>query len=347
MKGKQVKYIKSINLLIIGFIFILLFTLPVLFTRINGEIAWRYVFKIWKDQVMLIPLFAINHWILVPRLMLRRKYWLYVTSVLGIIAIFSASYYYNDEVVNKKPQKTADTRDARPDPVPPFANLLMYSLLIAGVDSGLCFSKQWHENEEKKQLLEIENNKMQLDILRNQISPHFFMNTLNNIYALVDYNSQVAKESVMKLSKMMRYLLYENENGTVKLSKEFEFIKSYIDLMKMRSEENTSILLIIPESYEDKRIPALLFLSYIENAFKYGISCQTPSFINIVFEISAGSLVFNCINSINSGYEKDNKGGLGLKNNKNRLDILFGKDYSLDIKASEKVHSVSLSIPLS
>jgi hypothetical protein len=325
----------------------ILFVLPVLFTRINGEISWLYVIKIWKDFSLLIPIYAINHWLFVPKILFRKKYVSYFVCVLGLITLFTIAYHYQDDVLNKKPRKHFDVENKRPDPIPPYAQLLMYSLLIVGVDTGLSFSKKWHENEEKRQLLVNENTKMQLDILRNQVSPHFFMNTLNNIYALIDNNAHIAKEAVMKLSKLMRYLLYENEYGKVSLSKEFEFIKSYIDLMKLRFSSEMSIHLIIPDNFDDIQIPQMLYISYIENAFKYGTSYENESFISIIFEINDNKLLFNCSNTKHINKNDHQSGGLGLINNEYRLKLLFGKNFALATKSSEKMYYVSLVIPLS
>jgi len=383
MKRRSSPDLTSTGNLITGFIFIILFILPVLFTRVNGVISWINVFKIWKDQVLLIPVFAINHWLLAPRLMLKGKYSSYLISILFVIALCTISYYYYEEVfmeksgsaaggivnAGKKPRdpdreapdpdrrppddnpkprdERRDNTSNRPTPIPPYAHLLMYSLLIAGVDSGLLFSKKWQENEEKKLILEQRNTEMQLDILKNQISPHFFMNTLNNIYSLIDNNSPKAKEAVMKLSKLMRYMLYENGSGKVKLSREFEFIQSYIDLMKLRFAEEMTIHLIIPVGYVDREIPPMLFISHIENAFKYGSSYENESFINIVFEVLENKLLFTCINTKHSGINKNQGGGLGILNNENRLKLLFGPRYSLTINATEKLFNVSLEIPLS
>jgi hypothetical protein len=338
--------IRSINSLIIGFIFLLLFLLPVVFTRVNGDIAWNYVVKIWKDQMLLIPLFAINHWLLVPKLMLGKKYVTYLFCVFAMVAVFSSIYYYSDEVLHKKPKNHEDLEQNRPDPVPPYANLLMYSLLIVGVDSGLSFSKKWQENEEKKQQLENENTKIQLDILRNQISPHFFMNTMNNIYGLIDINTTNAKESVMKLSKLMRYMLYENVNGKVKLSKEFDFIKSYTDLMRVRSAENLVIKFTTPETFEDVEIPSMLFISYVENAFKYGVSSQRECRVGIEFSIQNNRLQFTCNNSKNRDFKIQENGGLGLRNSESRLKLLFGNTYTLEIDSFDNLYNVSLIIPL-
>jgi hypothetical protein len=347
MKTRLKRYINHIEYLIIGFIFLILFILPVLFTKVNGDISWLHVMKIWKDQALLIPLFAINHWLFVPNLLFRQKYFAYLLCTAGLIALFTFSYFYLDEVKNKKPESIIDLQKKKPEPIPPYAHLLMYSLLIVGVDTGLLFSKKWHENEEKKHMLEKRNAEMQLDILRNQISPHFFMNTLNNIYALIDCNIPIAKEAVMKLSKLMRYMLYENENGKVKLSKEFEFIRSYIDLMKLRFTNEMAVHLIIPENFEDVQIPPMLFISYIENAFKYGTSYQNESFISIIFEINDNKLLFNCNNTNHAPSNKNQTGGIGLINNENRLKLLFGRNFALATKSSEQMFQVSLVIPLS
>jgi len=329
-----------------GFIFLILFVLPVLFTRVDDEISWLHVTKIWRDQFLLFPIFIINHWILVPRILLRRKYSTYLLCLAFLIALCTYSYYYYDAHLFKRSIPTTPTDNKRPTPIPPYALLLMDSLLIVGVDTGLLFSKKWHENEEKKHILEKKNAEMQLDILRNQISPHFFMNTLNNIYALIDCDTPKAKQAVMKLSKLMRYMLYDNENGKVKLSKEFEFIKSYIDLMKLRFADEMTVYLLIPDNYKDVEIPPMLFISYIENAFKYGASYQIESFINIVFEISDKKLLFTCSNTKHIDRNRISDGGLGMRNSENRLKLLFGNNYNLDINSTEKVFNVSLEIPV-
>jgi sensor histidine kinase YesM len=340
------KSINYIEYLIIGFIFLILFVLPVLFTRINGEISWQHVIKIWKDQFLIIPVFLINHLLFVPVILFHRKYITYLLCVALLLAICTYSYYYYETYLFTKTIKKNVTDNKRPTPIPPYALLLMDSLLIVGVDTGLLFSKKWHEIEEKKYKLEKKNAEMQLEILRNQISPHFFMNTLNNIYALIDCDIPKAKQAVMKLSKLMRYMLYENESGKVKLSKEFEFIKSYIDLMKLRFSDDMTIKLILPNEYQDIGIPPMLYISYIENAFKFGASYQQESFITIVFEIIGSYLVFTCNNTKQVQPERPEKGGLGMQNSDSRLKLLFGSNFFLSINSTEKMFNVELKIPL-
>jgi hypothetical protein len=346
MTATNARQFNYLEYLIIGFVFVVLFALPVLFTRVNGQISWIHVFKIWQDQFLLLPLFAINHWILVPKTLMKQRYVIYFLLSLTLIICFTSIYYYYDEVINGRPVAVSSIADNRPNPIPPYAHLLMYSLLIVGVDTGISISRRWHDNEKKRHLLERQNAEMELEVLRNQISPHFFMNTLNNIYALIDINSAGAKEAVMKLSKLMRYMLYENETGKVKLSKEFEFIQSYIDLMKLRFADEMKVRLTIPEQYEDISLPPMLFISYIENAFKYGASYENDSYIHIDFRMEDDQLHFICINTNHKPSSVHQPGGLGMKNSENRLKLLFGNSYRLNVVVTERLFNVSLSIPV-
>lgn len=338
---------RNFELIIIGFVFLVLFLMPVIFTRVRGEISWIHVLKIWKDQSLLLPIFVLNHWLLAPKLMLRKKYFSYLISITFSISVATVSYYYIDTVVKAKKVSVNNTIESnRPTPVPPFAQLLIYSVLIVGIDTGLLFSKKWYENEEKRYMLEKQNSEMQLEILRNQVSPHFLMNTLNNIYALIDLDSLKAKEAVMKLSKLMRYMLYENEKGKVFISKEFEFVKSYIDLMKLRFESDTMIELTLPEKYDEFEISPLLFISFIENAFKHGGGYENQSKIAISFSFEDKWLIFKCFNLKSNLKSSSEKGGFGIENSRNRLDMLYGERYSLSIKSPEQYFDVTLKIPL-
>lgn len=354
---KEISGMKHIDLWLMCFIFLLLLVLPVIFTRVEGTISWRNVFKIWQDRMLLIPIFLINHWVLVPRFILKKQYYIYGGVVFSVILASTLFYYFHDE--GRAPGRPVRTDrwyspsgeekplSRLPTPVPPYADLLLFSLLIVAVDTGLSLSKNWHQNEEDRMRLEKENARIHLAGLRNQVSPHFFMNTLNNIYALIDADAQKSKQAMMKLSKMMRYLLYENQGGKVKLSREFEFIRSYVDLMTLRFSDEITIHLELPEIFEDVEIPPMLFISYIENAFKHGTSYQHASYIRIGIEILQDKLIFTCINSINRNREIRDPGGLGLENSRQRLDLLFRERYSLDVHASEKIFTVELNIPLS
>ncbi len=361
--SKQEKYIRNIDIILMSFIFLLLFITPLIFVKDGGKISWQNVTKIWQDRVLLVPLFAINHWILIPKLVLKKKYTQFFLLAATLIILVSGSYYYIEKSSRKgqgqppPPPRREQTDDRQPrrkpnpfqkpiNPIPPYADLLLLALLIVSVDTGLSFTKHWHDTEEDKTKLEKENIQAQLGILRNQVSPHFFMNTLNNIYSLIEADKKRSREAVMKLSKLMRYLLYENQDGKVLLSKEFEFIKSYIDLMKLRFVNDVEIKLTLPETYSDIEIPVLIFISYLENAFKFGTSYENKSSIHIHFRIEAGYLYFTCINNKNGFSQSNGIGGIGLENSKKRLDLLFQNKYDLIINETIETYTVNLKIPI-
>jgi sensor histidine kinase YesM len=335
--------IKSIDYIVIGFVFMIMFLMPVFFTRMNGEISWRHVIKLWTDMVLLFPVYIVNHWLLVPRLMFKKKYIYYAVSITMLIAGMTLLYYMFDNVWTGT--KHMQSFINRPTPIPPYAHLLMYSMMIAGIDTGLMTMRKWHENEENKQILERRNAEMRLNILKSQVSPHFLMNTLNNLYAFIDEDPHKAKTIVMKLSKIMRYMLYESGSGKVPLSKEFEFVESYVNLMKMRFDDKVIINFSLPEVYDDVGIPPLLFISFIENAFKYGVSYEKRSTIDISFKILNNKLIFynynNCCSSASSGT------GIGISNTLERLRLIYEDRYNIEIKSQDNTYTVTLLIPLS
>ena len=354
---------RDINIAVMLFIFLVLFLMPAIFTRVDGHIEWQSVVKIWQDRILLLPLFAINHWILIPWLVLKKRYILYFLSVFMIVALITVSYSFYDNSPKKIDQplppaqremrldnpgrEPGQVGPVNPEPVPPYADLLLFSLLIVSVDTGLSFTSYWKRSEEEKVRLEKKNIEAELGMLRNQVSPHFFMNTLNNIYSLIDGDKERSKQAVMKLSKLMRYLLYENQNGMVAVSREFDFVRSYIDLMKLRFVDDIGINLEVPEEYENVEIPVLLFISYLENAFKYGASYEQKSFIDASFSFDNGYLIFRCSNSRNVFSDPGPGGGIGLRNSRQRLDLLYGNRYSLDVDEKDDTFTVTLKIPVS
>jgi LytS/YehU family sensor histidine kinase len=195
--------------------------------------------------------------------------------------------------------------------------------------------------------VEKENVENQLGFLRNQVSPHFFMNTLNNIHSLIDINSEEAKESIIKLSKLMRHLLYESEAEQIPISKELEFVRNYVDLMRLRYSKKVSIDLEITGQVADKYIPPLLFTSFLENAFKHGIGHNDNSYIRIAFNFVEERLEFCIINS-NPHAQKENghSGGIGIENSRKRLDLLYADRYSLEIDDGNDAYTVTLILPV-
>jgi LytS/YehU family sensor histidine kinase len=170
------------------------------------------------------------------------------------------------------------------------------------------------------------------------------MNTLNNIHALVDIDAEKAKMTIVELSKMMRYVLYESSNKTILLSREIRFLNNYIGLMKLRYTEKVNIEVSMPVDFSDVQIPPLLFISFVENAFKHGVSYQSDSFIHVCMKLEGEQLLFQCSNSRSN--KADEHGGIGLENIRKRLRLLFGESYVLSIDQLADSFNVLLIIPI-
>ena len=171
------------------------------------------------------------------------------------------------------------------------------------------------------------------------------MNTLNNIHALVDIDPEKAKDTIVELSKMMRYVLYEGNKQGVPLSREFEFIRHYVALMQLRYTDKVKITLDIPDAVPDREIPPLLLITFIENAFKHGITYQRQSFVNVSITIEGNRLHFICSNS-KAETPNQERGGVGLDNVRKRLDLIYPQQYTLDIDDQPQAYTAQLIIPL-
>ena len=218
-------------------------------------------------------------------------------------------------------------------------------ILMFGANLGTKFYFRSRSDQRKLQDLEKQNLEQQLEYLKYQINPHFFMNTLNNIHALVDIDPEKAQETILELSKMMRFVLYEGDKKGVPLSKEYEFIRTYVKLMQLRYTDKVKITVDVPTEAPDKTIPPLMLISFIENAFKHGISYQHDSFVEIKVELKDGKLHFACRNS-KAEMPNQEKGGVGLANVKKRLDLLYDNSYTLNIKDEADIYIVELILPL-
>ena len=219
-------------------------------------------------------------------------------------------------------------------------------LLMMGMNIGIKLYFKQRGDRKRLEQLEKENLEQQLEYLKYQINPHFFMNTLNNIHALVDIDAEKAKSTILELSKMMRFVLYEGDKKGVPLTREFGFIRNYITLMRLRYTDKVQISIDLPSQTPDLMIPPLMLITFIENAFKHGVSYQHASFIEVKAEVQGDTLYFSCRNS-KAEKSNEEKGGVGLANVKQRLKLLYDNDYSLKIQDDSDVYSVQLTIPLS
>ncbi|MBQ9655504.1 MAG: histidine kinase [Prevotella sp.] len=217
--------------------------------------------------------------------------------------------------------------------------------LMLGMNVGIKLYFKTRLDQKKMDALQKENLEQQLEYLKYQINPHFFMNTLNNIHALVDIDPEKAKDTILELSKMMRFILYEGDKNGVPLTREFEFIRHYVTLMRLRYTDKVKISVDLPAEAPDKLIPPLMLITFIENAFKHGISYQRESFISVKVGIEHERLRFECRNS-KADKPNQEKGGVGLANVKQRLNLLYGNNFTLNIQDEPDIYNVELNIPL-
>ena len=230
-----------------------------------------------------------------------------------------------------------------------FLNYSFNSLFLIFFSVGLRALERQSKFEKLQKELEKEKINSELAFLKNQISPHFFFNTLNNIYSLISINTDDSQKAILKLSKLMRYLLYESETGNTHLSNEIEFMNNYIDLMKLRISDKINVTINFPEEYDDFALPPLLFISYIENAFKHGISYREKSFIDIKMQAENKIISFRCTNSLVKSREELNNeySGIGMENVRKRLCLLYPDKHDLKINKSESEFEVLLNINFS
>ena len=264
---------------------------------------------------------------------------------------FNSNTPVSPEVFNPGNDRTIP-KNARFTGVPPslfiLINTLLISFLIAGFNTAIAVTSRWFTEEQARKEIEKEHMQSELAFLQNQVSPHFFMNTLNNIHALIEADQKLAQNAVIKLSEMMRYLLYESGRGTTTLSKEIEFLRSYVKLMQLRVDDSVKVSFDLPDDFDNVSLPPLLFISFIENAFKHGVSYREPSSLTFKMTQNPGSLEFMAVNTV-STYRYENSmvrhGGIGLGNIKKRLNLLYGDKYQLNIDSSDNEFKVLLIIP--
>jgi hypothetical protein len=229
-----------------------------------------------------------------------------------------------------------------------FINTLIISLLIAGFNTAIAVTNRWFMEEQARKEIEKEHMQSELAFLQNQVSPHFLMNTLNNIHSLIEGDRNLAQNAVLKLSEMMRYLLYESGRGSTTLKKEIEFLDSYVKLMQLRVDKSVYVNLELPQKFVNVSLPPLLFISFIENAFKHGVSYREPSALSFKLVQSPGYLEFTSVNTISTFKNADavsHSGGFGLENIQKRLGMLYSDQYKLVIDKTEHEFRIKLLIP--
>jgi hypothetical protein len=356
----------------------LLFIAPVMSLYIRSAydsdtgFDYKGLLFVWRQYIAYLIIFAIHNYILAPLLIYKQKRKLYLGLITVIIALFIVhectsrprrfdrdrglhngsrtppGFVEKTGMHPQVPKRDKPWPDRRPPLIFGQHDVVASVILILMLGMNLAVKLYFKTRQDSKQMEELEkkNLEQQLEYLKYQINPHFFMNTLNNIHALVDIDPQKAQTTIVELSKMMRFVLYEGDKSGVPLNREFAFIRNYMTLMKLRYTDKVNITTDLPGSnIPDKQIPPLMLITFVENAFKHGVSYQRESFITVKAGIEGEKLRFECRNS-KTETSKDKHGGVGLTNVKKRLNLIYGTDYTLNISNEADTYSVELTIPL-
>ena len=330
-------------------VWMVIILVPVLNSKMLEEVhvSLENILIAWLKIAPYLLIFIIHNSLIAPRLLLRkhRYVWYLVVNLLTITAVFSLVAIY---------EKYApyDTEPYILNGKASFTDLAIYwnillGFFMTGLNMGIKLLYRSLRDEQQMEELKRQNLQAEMDYLRYQINPHFFMTTLNNIHALIDIDTEYAKSAVIELSKMMRYVLYESGSETISLKKDIQFIENYIELMRIRYDSSIDICLDYPATIPNKvAIPPLLLIVFVENAFKHGVSYNHASFIHIRigYRDDAVTAVIS-----NSRHEKSRPGttGIGLENVKKRLALIYQDNYTLSIDDSDPaVYTVKLIIPI-
>ncbi len=337
---------KSENIIYLIF-WILVLIFPVLLSPGREGIDWV---RVTNELLRIFPfllIFLINNFALFNLLKNKKylHYFLVMISVVLAISILSSFSYVITEHFNISSSANPDSkRDTLWILNTIFYNIVG-SILVIGLNDAIKMTVSWLQDRKDYEQLQKENVKNQLSLLQHQINPHFFMNTLNNIHALIEFDPEIAKKSVVKLSQLMRVLLYENDRYT--LQKEIDFINDYIELMRIRVNQNVEIVFDYPEKIPEVNLPPLLFISLVENSFKHGILAVEKSFIHISFKIIDNLLEVEIRNSkAHKANTPSQSTPIGLNNSKKRLDLIYHTNYTFVVHESNNEYMVRIKVPL-
>lgn len=320
----------------------------------------RMIFNLFFSLLV----FYVNYFMLMPFL-LKKKIWLFLALTILLLggSIFLGSYFTKDKFEKRrieirkeygkqlevKPDAFIDNQKRRPRPN--FwreigmvgIGILFYYILSISVR----FVEKWLEDEKQKTQLEKDKIKTELAFLKQQINPHFLFNSLNSIYSLSISKSEETTESILKLSSILRYMLYETEPSRSSLQNELTVVQNYIDLQKLRLTDKVEVIVNVKGGVDDYKFEPFIILPIIENAFKYGVDNLNNSFISIDIIVKNQTFELRVVNKVvQRPAMHRNESGIGLNNIKRRLEILYPEHHHFHSEENNEIYIVNLQIKL-
>ena len=319
---------------------------------VTAIFAYVYEINIALEQaimnaISLAIVIYINLWILIPYLLEKKKFWLYGFAGILIICLLAYVRIHYSQLSLNVPLLLRENITPL-EPIRLFATIFLPFLGAFFVSLSFKLAEGWLQNlttqaTQKSQQLEAE-----LKFLRTQINPHFLFNTLNNIYTLCLLKEDNAAPMVMKLSHMMRYMLYECRENKVDLKKEIEFLENYIELQKIKSDTEQNITFKVSGNLNHLKIAPLILLSFVENCFKHGnIDSDQNAWVIIDIQAFKNILHINIANSIGDYTRKKvADSGIGLQNTQRRLELIYPQEHTLKIDAHNQEFKINLTLEL-
>ena len=309
----------------------LLLLAPLSFMYHGDGVSLAHFLMVSVSPLLTMLVFYLNYLWLTPRFFVKgeKEYYFLINAVLciglGVALHFWLSYVHG--LFEDRPRQYEPT-------VLQVALFILRDIfnlvLAAAIATTVQLSLRWYNSEEARLEAETARTEAELRNLRNQISPHFLLNTLNNIYALTAFDSERAQQAIEQLSRMLRHMLYDNQQELVDWDKEVQFLESYVSLMKIRLSQAVDVSFTARNTADAAvKVSPLLFISLIENAFKHGISPTEPSFIHMLLETDGQHITCDIENSNHPKNEQDRSGhGIGLRQVQHRLDLSYPHRYT-------------------
>lgn len=309
---------------------------PALISYISSGDGRLAVDSLWIAFYWLAPaaaVYLLNFYVCIPILWFHHRFWQFGVANVALIILS------NLHLIKSNISNLPDYAQAA------FSSFLIVSFLLCLMAIGIALSIRYVMRRSERKQKEVE---AELAWLKNQINPHFLFNTLNNISSLAQIDGEETQEAIMQLSDLLRYAMYETNKPKVRLDGEVDFMRNYIDLMKLRCNEMTTVSAQFAITEPQLEVAPLLFISLIENAFKHGMDSNAPATIDIRLEQQDDTLVFLCDNTNNPKPTKDRSGsGIGLDNTRRRLDLLYPGRYTWEqVITPENIYHVKITIRL-
>jgi sensor histidine kinase YesM len=304
------------------------------------QACFSYLVTIIVHFSVFACLIWVNSLFVIPYLLETKLFSWYVSGLIVLVLLYTyLTSHYNQFIhgvlFHDKPIETSSG----------FWSNFVYGLCCSVIASMLYVTQKWSEREEQFKNIQINQLQTELKYLRSQINPHFLFNGLNTIYGSIDMRNHQARDMMVQFSDLLRYNLYEGNVDMIELEKDVKYLKNYVSLQKARSNENIQVTLKVNYQNSGVKIAPLIFMAFVENAFKY-VSRGDNGINSIIIELNeeAGKIDFTCDNSYDEA--ESVSGGIGLNNAERRLELLYKDHYRLDIKKGQNIYHVHLTLTL-